>query len=173
MAPRAPAVALTLLLAFLCLTPALAGHAATTDPTWLLVPANALHVVCMAVWVGGVVLLIAALPVATRPLEPAARTGLLAESVARFSTLALAAVAGLVASGTLQAIVQLKSFSDLLDTAFGRAILIKIGLLLGLIALGAWNRQRIRPRLAALDAAGEIPGRRGSSCGGPCVPRSC
>ncbi len=160
-APRASAATLALLLAFLCLTPALAGHAATTDPTWLLVPANALHVVCMAVWVGGVASLLTALPTATRPLDPLARTGLLTEAVVRFSTLALAAVAGLVASGTLQAIVQLEAFSDLLDTAFGRAILIKIGLLACLIALGAWNRQRVRPRLSALDAAGEPPGRAG------------
>jgi copper transport protein len=160
-AARPAPVAVALLLAFLCLTPALAGHAATTDPSWLLVPANVLHVACMAVWVGGVALLLLALPAATRPLDPAARTGLLAEAVSRFSTLALAAVAGIVASGTLQAIVEIESFSDLLHTAFGRAILIKIALLLGLIGLGAWNRQRIRPRLAAADAAGETPGRTG------------
>ncbi len=149
------------LLAFLCFTPALAGHASTLSPGWLLVCANVLHVVSMCVWVGGVAMLLLALPGATRQLDVPARTGLLAAAVSRFSIVALGAVAGLVASGTIQALVEVDSLADLPGTAFGRAILIKIGLLVGLIALGALNRQRIRPRLAALDAAGETPGRAG------------
>jgi copper transport protein len=149
------------LLAFLCLTPALAGHASTLDPSWLLVPANALHVAAMAVWVGGIVMLLLALPAATGRLEPTDRTRLLAASVTRFSNLALFAVAALVASGVAQAIPELESFSDFVDTAFGRALLAKIVLLLVLIGLGAWNRERARPRLAVLAIAGAPPGRTG------------
>jgi copper transport protein len=155
------ATALAVLLGFLCLTPALAGHASATDPTWLLIPANFTHVVCMCVWVGGVAMLLGALPTATSRLEPGDRTRLLADSVGRFSTFALAAVAALVASGVVQAIAELDSLSDLTGTAFGRAILIKVALLLGLIGLGAWNRQRARPRLATLAARGESPGELG------------
>lgn len=155
------AVALAALLAFLCVTPALAGHAATGDPAWLLIPANVLHVACMSVWVGGVGMLALALPGATRQLEGGDRTRLLATTVTRFSVLALAAVAGLVASGVVQSIAELDTPSALLDTAFGRAILIKVGLLSALITLGAWNRQRARPRLAAQAAAGALPGATG------------
>ena len=115
-------------------------------------PANFLHVVSMATWVGGVALLLFALPAATRLLAPEDRGVALAACVTRFSTIALVAVAALVASGTIQAIVELHAFSDFTDTAFGRAILIKIALLLVLIGLGAWNRQRARPRLQALAA---------------------
>ncbi len=159
--PPAGVAALAALLAFLCLTPALAGHASTLSPGWLLVPANVLHVVSMSVWVGGVAMLLLVLPGATRQLEPAERTGLLAAAVSRFSVYALAAVAGLVASGAIQALVEVDSLADLPGTAFGRAILIKIGLVIALIGLGAWNRQRIRPRLATLDANREAPGRAG------------
>ena len=67
-------------------------------------------------------------------------------------------MAALVASGTIQAIVELQRFADLIDSAFGRSILIKIALLIGLIGLGAWNRQRARPRLDALGAQGAPPG---------------
>jgi copper transport protein len=148
-------------LAFICLSPALAGHASTLDPAPLLVPANALHVAAMATWVGGVGMFLLALPAATRRLEPRDRTRLLAAAVSRFSPLALFAVAALVASGVAQAIPALESFSDLVDTAFGRALLVKIVLLLGLVALGAWNRQRARPRLASLAASGGSPGREG------------
>ena len=163
-APAPPLVAAGIagLLGFLCLTPALAGHASTRSPTWLLVPANFAHVVSMAVWVGGVAMLLAVLPAATRALDATAdRTRLLATSVSRFSAVALVAVAVLVAGGTVQAIAELQSFGDLPGTAFGRAILIKIGLLLGLIGLGAWNRRRSVPRLARLAASGEPPGATG------------
>jgi copper transport protein len=161
LAPPAPAVGATVLgglLGFLCLTPALAGHASATDPSWLLVPANFVHVLCMSVWVGGIAALLGALPAATGRLEPSERTALLAACVGRFSTLALAAVAALVATGVVQAIAELESLSDLTGTAFGRAILIKVALLAALICLGAWNRQRARPRLAALAARGDSPG---------------
>jgi copper transport protein len=157
------AAALAGLLGFLCLTPALAGHASTLSPGWLLVPANFLHVVSMATWVGGVALLLLALPTATRLLAPADRTIALAACVTRFSTIALIAVAALVASGTIQAIVELHAFSDFTNSAFGRAILIKVALLLVLIGLGAWNRQRARPRLQALAAQRGTPGAVGAA----------
>ena len=150
--------AVAALLGFLCITPALAGHASTLDPGWLLVPANVVHVASMAVWVGGVALLLFALPAATRVLDPRDRSLALATCVARFSAIAMIAVGALVASGATQAIVELHAFSDLTGTAFGRAILIKIGLLAVLIGLGAWNRQRARPRLRALAAERATPG---------------
>jgi copper transport protein len=158
--PLAIGIAATLL-AFLCLTPALAGHASTVDPSWLLVPAAALHVAAMAIWVGGIAMLLLALPAATGRLESADRTRLLAAAVTRFSTVALFAVAALVASGVAQAIPELESLSDFLDTAFGRALLAKIVLLLTLIGLGAWNRERAQPRLAVLAIAGAPTGRTG------------
>jgi copper transport protein len=161
--PPAVIAVLALLLGFLCVTPALAGHASTISPKWLLVPANVVHVVSVSVWVGGIVMLLAALPAATRALEPSDRTRLLAASVSRFSTVALIAVAGLVAGGTVQAIAELDSLSDFTTTAFGRAILIKIGIVLVLIGLGAWNRQRARPRLEALAAEGATPGATGAA----------
>ena len=46
-------------LGFLALAPGLAGHAGAADPGWVLVPANLLHVVAFAVWVGGLVALAA------------------------------------------------------------------------------------------------------------------
>jgi copper transport protein len=162
-ATAAGVAGLAALLAFLCLTPAFAGHASTTDPTWLLVPANFVHVLCVTVWVGGIGMLLAALPGATGRLEASERTQLLAAAVGRFSTVALFAVAGLVAAGTIQAIAELDALSDLTNTPFGRAILIKIVLLLALIGLGAWNRQRARPRLAALAARGGTPGATGAA----------
>ena len=161
-APRAGRLAAVALAAFLCLTPALAGHASTVDPRALLMPANFLHVSAMSVWVGGVATLLLAVPAATRRIEPPERTQLLAAVVTRFSTIAIFAVAALVGSGVAQAIPELESLSDFIDTAFGRALLAKIVLLVLLLALGAWNRQRARPELARLAERHEPPGRAGA-----------
>ena len=156
-----PALALAALpVAMLLVAPALSGHAAAGDAA-LLVPADVLHVTAMSVWVGGVALMVLALSAATARLEKPDRTRLLAATVSRFSTVALIAVAALLASGVAQSVVQLESFGDLLDSAFGRAVLIKSALFLALVALGAYNRGRLRPRLDRIAAAGEPPARAG------------
>jgi copper transport protein len=151
-------VALALPAAFLAVTPALGGHATTQHPVALLAPLDVIHVLAMSAWVGGLIALVVAVPVATRALEPADRTALLSATLSRFSAVALASVAALIASGTIQSIVHLRSFGDFVHTAFGRAVLIKIIVLIGLVGLGALNRQRSLPRLRAAAAAGATPG---------------
>jgi copper transport protein len=151
-------VALALPAAFLAVTPALGGHATTQHPVALLAPLDVIHVVAMSAWVGGLIALVAAVPAATRALEPADRTALLSATLSRFSAVALTSVAALIASGTIQSIVHLRSFGDLVHTAFGRVVLIKIIILVALVGLGALNRQRSLPRLRAAAAAGATPG---------------
>lgn len=134
----------------------LGGHAGATDPEWLLLPADALHVLAMGAWIGGLVVLLFVVPKATRALSVGGdRTKLLAATLTRFSPLALASVATIIASGTIQAIVHLDAFGDLVDTAFGRAIVVKVVLLGGLVALGAYNQRRLAPRLRALATQGD------------------
>jgi copper transport protein len=67
-------------------------------------------------------------------------------------------VIALLVTGTLQSVIYLESFGDLTATAFGRAILIKIGLIAVLIAFGAWNQRRALPALVDAAEAGETPG---------------
>jgi copper transport protein len=160
---RLEVVITALLFGFLAIAPALAGHASTQSPTALLVPTDALHVVAMSVWVGGLVTLVLVLPAATRAIEPPDRTRLLATALWRFSPLALAAVCVLLASGLVQSYVHVRSLDNLLHTGFGRAALIKFCLLLALIAFGAWNRRRGLPRLKQLVANGESPGATGAA----------
>jgi copper transport protein len=148
--------------AFLALTPALAGHATTQHPVALLAPLDVVHVLAMSAWVGGLVALLVAVPAATRAIaDPAARTPLLAATLSRFSVVALTCVALLIATGVAQSIVHLRSFGDLLHTAFGRAVLIKIIILVLLVGLGAINRQRSVPRIRAAAASGGTPGAAG------------
>jgi copper transport protein len=144
--------------AFLLISPALAGHATTLHPTAVLFPLDVVHVTAMSVWVGGLAMLLFVLPGATRRLERSERSRLLAGVLVRFSPMALACVAGLLATGVTQALIDMGGLSPLFDTAFGRAVLIKFVLLLALIALGAVNRRRVVPALRRLAAGGEAPG---------------
>ena len=155
----APVLAvLALLLGFLVLSPGLSGHASVTNPEFVVMSSDALHVLAMSAWVGGLASLLVALPAATRRLEAPDRTRLLAACVRRFSPLALASVATLLATGTYQSILYLESIGDLTSSAFGRAILIKIVLIVALIALGALNMRRNKPDLDRLATEGAPPG---------------
>lgn len=147
--------------AFLVASPALAGHATVQEPSALLGPADVLHVLAVAVWVGGVACLVGPLRAATARLAERDRTHLLAETMVRFSPLALAAVVALVATGTLQSLIYLDALSDLWTTAFGRALMAKLALLALLVTLGAIHRRRSIPRLRAASAAGASPGAAG------------
>jgi copper transport protein len=155
--PAAP-IGLGIVGCALTLTPALAGHAHTQSPVALLVSADVVHVVGMSAWLGGLVFLLFAVPAATRALEPADRTRLLAATLQRFSPLALASVLALAVTGTIQALFEVRTLDALTGTAFGRAVAIKAILLCLLIGLGAINRQRVVPTLRRLAAGGVAPG---------------
>jgi copper transport protein len=150
--------ALALLLGFLVVSPGLSGHAGTTDPVVPMQVANSSHVLAMSLWTGGLAGLLLVLPAATRRLEPPDRTRLLAACLRRFSPLALASVATLLATGIFQSIVHLESLGDLTGSAFGRAILVKAALLIVLITLGALNMRSNRPALERFAVEGAAPG---------------
>jgi len=115
----------------------------------------------MSAWIGGLVVLLAVLPCATRKLEAPDRTRLLAAALGRFSALALGCVAVLLLPGTIQAVEHIGSWAALLDTGFGRAVLIKVALIVALIAIGAVNRRRVLPRLRELVRESAPPGAAG------------
>ena len=141
--------------------PALAGHASIESTVWLFLPMNLIHVTAMSVWLGGLAALALLLPAATRALDGPVRTRLLSGVLSRFSPFALTAVIALLATGTVQALLQIDAWSELWNTAYGRAVLVKVGLMLVLIGLGALNRQRTLPRLRALARDDATPGQTG------------
>jgi len=154
--------ALAIPAALLAITPALAGHATTQSPVAALFPLDVVHVLAMSVWIGGLVALLFVVPAATRCLDPPERTRLLAAVLVRFSPIALACVVALAATGVVQALIDMGwSLSALTDTPFGRAVLIKVALLVVLVGLGAVNRQRVVPGLRRLADGGEPPGAAG------------
>ena len=142
----------------LAITAPLAGHAGSHSPRGLMVASDTLHVLCMCAWLGGLVILLLALPLAARALLPAESTPLLATVVGRFSRMAMLSVTLLLVSGIVNSVVLVASFDALVETAYGRLVLAKIALFGAVISLGAFNQRRMLPQLQALAARREAPG---------------
>jgi len=154
---------LALPLAYLLVLPALGGHASVQEPVAVLLPANVAHVAAMAAWLGGLVCLLAVVPAATRAVDSRGRTRLLAAVLTRFSALALGAVALLLVTGLVQAWLEIRDLDRVFGTAFGRAVFVKLVLLLALIALGVLQRRRNLPALRRAAREGRSPGEAGLS----------
>ncbi|WP_435769810.1 copper resistance CopC/CopD family protein [Nocardioides sp. SYSU DS0651] len=135
-------------------SPALVGHTQAYEPGPLLVLTDAIHLSTGAVWLGGLVgLAIALLALAGRPRDAA-------QLLARFSTLAAALVAVLAASGVVMGWRILGSWSGLVDTTYGRLLLVKVAIVLVVVAVAALNRFRLLPLVT--DGPGHDDRRRGT-----------
>ena len=128
--PVAYAAALALLAA-----PSLSGHALDRDqPRVLAVIVDLAHMPSAAVWFGGLISIVYAVPRATED-DATRRT-----AVARFSTVALASVIVLGASGIVRAYTELSAVSQLWSTSYGRALLVKTAIFVPLLGVGWLNR---------------------------------
>ncbi|MGY1771648.1 copper resistance CopC/CopD family protein [Blastococcus sp. SYSU D00813] len=149
----------------LVLTTAAVGHPVAGPYPAIAVLAATAHVAAMALWLGGLVALLAAL---LREGVPAAQ---MAEALPRFSRVAAASVAVLVVSGVVQSVREVGSPDALFSTGYGRLLLAKLALVLLVLAAAGvsrvWVQQRlgVRPRRAPRRgrvtahafAAGEAP----------------
>lgn len=123
------------------------GHAAAGTDAGLGTGIDAVHLVASGVWLGGLAALLAIVPRARRRLDDPAGLRLCAGVIVRFSGVAIACVAAVVVTGVYRALAELGSFSDFVDTAYGRALLVKLALFAVLLVGGAYNRLVLHPRL--------------------------
>ena len=124
------------------------SHAAAITPgTALAVAIDATHLLGTGVWVGALVplalLLRAANPDAGADARPYA-----VRAARRFSGAALIAMLLLMASGVMNALVQIESIAALAGTAHGRLLLAKLAVLVPILGLAIVNRTRILPALS-------------------------
>ncbi|MFJ9693724.1 copper resistance protein CopC [Kitasatospora sp. NPDC101183] len=128
-----------------------ADHASVGIQVWLALPLGMLHLIAMALWLGGLAALLVAL-----------REGVGAEVVDRFSKIAFGCVAVLVATGLYQSWRGLGSWSALNGTEYGRLLLVKTGCVLVMLGV-AWisrtwlARLRSAPAEAAEVEKAELP----------------
>lgn len=126
---------------------AASGHASAAEPQWLTRPMVFLHGAGIAFWAG------ALLPLGLALNSQSAEAGAF---LRRFSRAILPVVAVLAAAGIVLAIIQVQTPAALVNTAYGRLLLIKLALLVFLFTLAAVNRWR----LTALAEAGATEVRR-------------
>lgn len=128
--------------------PVLTGHSRTREPVWLMVTADLIHLVAGSIWVGGIIgLLIVVSPrLARSSTETAPDT---ARLVARFSGYAALSVMLLAVSGVLMTVLIIDAPRAIIETEYGRTLMLKIGLVLALVVIAAWNRTQLVPRILA------------------------
>jgi len=113
---------------------ALAGHADASSVRWFAVGVQWAHLVAVGAWVGGLVWLLIAL----RRGDPGRGRGL----ARRFSKVAAATLAAVALTGALRSLDEVGAWSRLVDTSFGVALLVKVGLFAALVGVGALSRFR-------------------------------
>ncbi len=124
----------------LAVTPALSGHASVSGALSLV--SDVAHVAAAGVWGGGLAFLVAALVLARGD-----RWRLAARAVPRFSSIAVASVAVLVVAGVVNGYLQVREWRGLWETTYGLLLVAKVGLVLPILALGAFNNRFAVPRL--------------------------
>jgi copper transport protein len=119
------------------------GHAVEAPSTWLAVGADAVHTTAAALWFGGLVGM--AMVLRRRAPQPVAST---ARILSRFSAMAAITVGVLFAAGLAMTWIETGgSLSGLTGTTYGRLVLAKIAISLGIVAIAAFNRYRLVPSL--------------------------
>ena len=137
----------------------LAGHAMSpVSSAPLSVAAQWVHMTAVGVWVGGLLWLLLGL----RGRDQAER----AAAIAQFSRVATITLVVVLATGLARALSEAGPVGALLDTGYGITLLVKTGLVIGLVALGAlnhffWVPEVLRddargPRRFALNSRGEL-----------------
>lgn len=127
------------------LAPMLSGHAGTAPPSFVSKPAVAIHIAGLLFWVGSLV----PLALLLRAGGPEAERGL-----ARFSRVIPFAVAAIVGSGGVLAVLQLGPPGPAWAGGYGVILATKLALLVPLFALALANRLWLtRPALAGAAGA--------------------
>jgi copper transport protein len=110
------------------------GHGTTGRWAGIGFLATVVHLGGMAVWLGGLSLLLVGV---LREPDP----GGALQRVRRFSPIAFGAVMVIIASGVVQAYRQVGSLDGLRSTDYGRLLLVKTAVVVVLVAVGWWSRR--------------------------------
>jgi copper transport protein len=126
---------------------AASGHASAASPQGLTAPAVALHGVGVALWVGSLLPLAAAMKSGGNQALGALR---------RFSRAMPMVVAAILLSGGFLAVVQVERVEALWSTDFGRVLVAKLAVVAALLTIAAWNRFALTHQISKGDAEARL-----------------
>jgi copper transport protein len=141
-------------------SPGLAGHASTGDHRVLALVTDAVHVGAMAIWLGGLVVLVSAVVSRSGPDD-------LRVVLSRFSRVAMICIASLVVTGAFQTWRLVGGLDALRDSEFGRILVIKLVAFAVLLAVATLSHE-IVGRVLGIAAGTErvaVPAVRGAADG--------
>ena len=110
------------------------------------------HLTTAAVWVGGLMQLIANTPLFIHGISESARRNALSRLIPRFSAAAALSVAVLIVTGIYSAWAQVTDFAAM-QTPYGSALAAKVALIAVLLLVAAVNLIWVRPRLRGSGSA--------------------
>ncbi len=133
----------------LATSPALMGHAiGASRLTPQAVVADTVHVLAAGGWLGTLLVI----AVAALPFASSAAPGMGIAILDRFSPIALVSAALVAVTGVFASWLHLETLDALWSSTYGRTLLIKLGILAGVAAIGAYNWRVATP---ALQASGD------------------
>ena len=106
-----------------------------------------IHIIAVAVWVGGLFSLALDIPAAIRLLDERGRREALSALIPRFSVVAGLCVAVLALTGIYSAWTQV-TIPEAMATPYGTALIVKVGLVGAMLLVAAVNLIWVRPRLS-------------------------
>ena len=133
-------------------TTSLNSHAAASGSGVIATVADWIHLVAGGVWVGGLIQLGDCRR--SRRAEARGALGVLRGLIRRFSLVAVISVSVIVATGIFQSIERLGGVDELVDTAYGSTLLVKLLLLTPLLLIAAFNLLVVGPRFVSMARGG-------------------
>jgi putative copper resistance protein D len=125
-----------------------ASHAAAVEPdAAAAIASDAAHLLGAGLWAGGLPALLLLLRAAARDAGADGRPYAVL-TVRRFSRMALILVVALAVTGGFIAVVHVGSVGALLGTRYGRLLLLKLALVLGVVAVAGLGSRRLVPALS-------------------------
>ena len=119
---------------------AYAGHGDSGELVPLGFTTDVAHLSAASLWLGGIAALAVA-SLATRPSDQSSR------AANRFSAVALPAIGVIVLSGVVQGWRQIGSWGALFHTTYGRLLIVKVGLVAGIVIVASASREVVRSRV--------------------------
>jgi copper transport protein len=118
----------------LAVTVAILGHAGAGGDAWLATPVTALHLLAMAVWIGGLI-----------TLGTAVLPGRRVDNLRRWSAAAFTCVCALVLTGEYQGWRQVRPVESMWSTGYGITLTVKLALVVAMLALAYAAQRRLTP----------------------------
>ena len=125
----------------------LTGHPTASPVAGVSVVIDAIHLAAMSVWLGGLVMLVGFLLRQANERE-------LGAILPIWSRWAATAVTALILAGVLQALIEVSTLSGLVDSTYGRLILVKAALAAGVLGVAWYSRRLVRSKSAESSPRG-------------------